>query len=183
MAGEVQIFLSPALLTEYIEVMKRPTFRFTPKSVNRLLKELEAAAVMVYPTMRETAALDEPDNRILECALEANAKYVITGNTRHFPFSQFKGIKILTPREQLAKPGARSMVGKAAASASRRVAKMPHAPRRPSEARRRARGGLPQVTPSPALFRSMARLLEAQQLSLVSGPAESYKTWKQGSKR
>ena len=87
MRGEVQLFLSPALLTEYIEVMKRPAFQFSAKSVNRFLKELEAAAVMVYPTMRETAALDEPDNRILECALEAKADYVITGNTRHFPFA------------------------------------------------------------------------------------------------
>jgi uncharacterized protein len=99
MTGEVQLFLSPALLTEYTEVVKRPMFQFSPKSVNRFFKELETAAVMVYPTIRETAALDEPDNRILECALEAKAEYVITGNRKHFPFAQFKGIKILTPRE------------------------------------------------------------------------------------
>ena len=99
MQGEVQLYLSPALLTEYTAVVKRPVFRFSLRSINRFLKELESAAVMVYPTMRETAALDEPDNRILECALEAKADYVITGNRRHFPFSQFKGIKILTPRE------------------------------------------------------------------------------------
>ena len=99
MRGEVQLYLSPALLTEYTAVVKRPVFRFSPRAINRFLKELENAAVMVYPTMRETAALDEPDNRILECALEAKADYVITGNRRHFPFSQFKGIKILTPRE------------------------------------------------------------------------------------
>jgi len=35
--------------------------------------------------------------------------------------------------------------------------------------------------PFPALFRSLASLLEAQQLCLVSGLPESYKTWKQGS--
>ena len=99
MAGEVQLFLSPALLAEYTAVVRRPVFQFSPKAINKFLKELENAAVMVHPTMRETAALDEPDNRILECALEAKADYVITGNRKHFPFTRFKGIKILTPRE------------------------------------------------------------------------------------
>jgi putative PIN family toxin of toxin-antitoxin system len=97
MRGEVRLFLSPALLAEYTEVVKRPVFGFNSTSVNRFLKELENAAVMVYPTIRETAASDEPDNRILECALEAKAEYVITGNRKHFPFAEFKGIKILSP--------------------------------------------------------------------------------------
>ena len=97
--GTVQLFLSPALLAEYTEVLKRPAFGFNPKTVNTFLTELENAAIMVDPAMRVTSALDEPDNRILECALEAKAQYVITGNNKHFPFSQFKGIKILTPRE------------------------------------------------------------------------------------
>jgi uncharacterized protein len=99
MQGAVQIFLSPTLLAEYTEVLKRPVFGFNPKTVNFFLSELENTAIMVYPAMRVTSALDEPDNRILECALEAKAQYVITGNRKHFPFAQFKGIKILTPRE------------------------------------------------------------------------------------
>ena len=97
--GTVQLFLSPALLAEYTEVLKRPVFGFHVKAVNTFLSELENSAVMVYPTMRETSALDEPDNRIPECALEAKAQYVITGNRKHFPFAEFKGIKILTPAE------------------------------------------------------------------------------------
>ena len=67
--------------------------------MNTFLSELENTAVMVYPTMLVTSALDEPDNRIRECALEVKAHYVITGNRKHFPFAQFKGIKILTPAE------------------------------------------------------------------------------------
>ena len=97
--GTVQLYLSSALLAEYTEVLKRPAFGFNPKTVNTFLAELKNAAIMVDPAMRVTSALDEPDNRILECALEAKAQYVITGNNKHFPFSQFKGIKILTPRE------------------------------------------------------------------------------------
>jgi predicted nucleic acid-binding protein len=42
---------------------------------------------------------DESDKRILECAVRAEADFVITGNKRHFPFEEFKGSKIVTPRE------------------------------------------------------------------------------------
>jgi predicted nucleic acid-binding protein len=56
--------------------------------------------VMVTPT-RELEVLkeDETDNRILECAAKAKVDFVITGNKRHFPFEDFKGSKIVTPRE------------------------------------------------------------------------------------
>lgn len=96
--GTVQLFLSPALLEEYTEVLKRPAFGFRVRTVKTFLSELEKASVMVYPTMLDTSALDEPDNHILECALEAKAQYVITGNREHCPFAEFKGIKILTPQ-------------------------------------------------------------------------------------
>jgi putative PIN family toxin of toxin-antitoxin system len=99
MQGTVQIFLSPALLAEYTDVLKRPMFGFTAQGVETFLDELKNAAVMVYPKTRVTSALDEPDNRILECALEANAQYVVTGNKRHFPFAEFGGAKIVNPAE------------------------------------------------------------------------------------
>jgi uncharacterized protein len=54
---------------------------------------------MVCPRNRVRSALDEPDNRILECAEEAKAHYLVTGNKRHFPFPEFKGTKIVSPAE------------------------------------------------------------------------------------
>jgi predicted nucleic acid-binding protein len=59
----------------------------------------QKAAVMVYPTKRVRRALDEPDNRILECAQAAKAHYLVTGNKKHFPFYKFKGTKIVSPAE------------------------------------------------------------------------------------
>ena len=48
---------------------------------------------MVYPTKRVGRVSDEPDNRILECAQEAKAHYIVTGNRKHFPFPEFQGTK------------------------------------------------------------------------------------------
>ena len=42
--------------------------------------------------------LDQTDNRILECALEAVADVLVTGNLKHIrPLAFFEGIDILTP--------------------------------------------------------------------------------------
>ena len=98
--GKVRFFISPALLNEYETVLKRPRFKLGHKETAELIEKIKQKAVMVTPT-KELRILeaDETDKRILECAAKAKADFVITGNKRHFPFEEFKGIKILTPRE------------------------------------------------------------------------------------
>jgi len=40
------------------------------------------------------------DNRISECAVDGNAEFIVTGDTKHIlPLKEYKGIKILTPSE------------------------------------------------------------------------------------
>ena len=46
-----------------------------------------------------TLSPDDPDNRFLDCALTAKADFLITGNTKDFPFAEFKGTQIVTPAE------------------------------------------------------------------------------------
>ena len=45
---------------------------------------------------------DEDDNRILECAIEGKAEYIISGDEHHLlPLNEYQGIKILSPAEFL----------------------------------------------------------------------------------
>jgi putative PIN family toxin of toxin-antitoxin system len=97
--GSLKIILSPQILEEYREVLKRPKFGFDPGAVDTFLHDLEKACQMVYPTKRLDCALDEDDNRFLECAEEARANFIVTGNRKHFPMSEFKGTKIVSPAE------------------------------------------------------------------------------------
>jgi predicted nucleic acid-binding protein len=53
---------------------------------------------MVTPGDIVTESKDEPDNRFLECAEEADADYLVTGNKRHFPKS-WKSTRIVNSRE------------------------------------------------------------------------------------
>jgi putative PIN family toxin of toxin-antitoxin system len=82
MQGAVQLFVTREILAEYREVLKRPAFGFEVATIETFLSELENAAVTVYPTTRVTSALDEADNRFLECAEEARAQFVVTGNKK-----------------------------------------------------------------------------------------------------
>ena len=44
----------------------------------------------------------DSDNRILECAVEARADYLITGDTKHLlPLKRFKGVRIVLSDEFL----------------------------------------------------------------------------------
>lgn len=99
MAKHVRLFLSPPILDEYTEVLKRPKFRLDPAAIDRFLRDLRRAATMVRPTQRVSKARDEPDNRFLECAQKARAHYLVTGNTRHFPAPAFEGTAIVNPAE------------------------------------------------------------------------------------
>jgi predicted nucleic acid-binding protein len=47
--------------------------------------------------MQIVAARDPDDDKILECAIEAKADYIVTGNIRDFP-KQLRGVSVLLPR-------------------------------------------------------------------------------------
>jgi putative PIN family toxin of toxin-antitoxin system len=98
--NKVRFFVSPALLNEYEAVLKRPRFKLGQRQITELMGNINRKALIVSPTKRlNILKTDEPDNRVLECAIKAKADFIITGNKRHFPFEEFKGSKIVTPRE------------------------------------------------------------------------------------
>ncbi|MEE9584603.1 MAG: putative toxin-antitoxin system toxin component, PIN family [Candidatus Brocadiales bacterium] len=95
---KVELFLSPHLLEEYKGVLTRSKFGFSGVLVSRFLVQLKRNGVLVEPeTSLRVLKKDPDDNRILECALEAKASYIITGNIRHFPFKRFRSSKIVSP--------------------------------------------------------------------------------------
>lgn len=97
---EVRLFVSPPLLREYETVLKRPRFKLDENEIMELMKKINRTAVMVTPTKRlSILKTDEADNRILECALKARVDFIVTGNKKHFLLEEFKGVRIVTPRE------------------------------------------------------------------------------------
>lgn len=93
-----QLCISPSILKE-IEGVLIWKFKWSAKRVRQALAVIQEFTELVHP--RETIHVitaDEADNRILECALEAKADVVITGDDHLQQLKTFRGISILSPR-------------------------------------------------------------------------------------
>lgn len=103
LTGEIKLCLSPQLLQEYEEVSQRERFAKKypnfPKKAKQLIKALKAIAIVAEPNETITVIADEPDNRVLEIAVAADAFAIVTGNIHHFGFEEFRGILIKSPKD------------------------------------------------------------------------------------
>ena len=99
--GEILPCVSEALWAEYHDVLSRDKFLKLREAAGNLLFELALRVTYVHPKTRITVSKDDEDNRVLECAGEARAEYLITGNLRHFP-GKWECTKIVNARAFLA---------------------------------------------------------------------------------
>lgn len=100
LSGGVTPVVSPKILQEYEEVLARPELDLPVLEVLTALKYLKIPGthvVHVDPTDLPGACSDPDDDHFLAAAVAGRATAVVTGNTRHFPSSPWRGIMITTP--------------------------------------------------------------------------------------
>ena len=96
--GSVHLILSREILDELEGVLCRRKFGMSPQIVRKISNELESICDIVAPERRITVMTSDPyDNMVLECAAEAKADYIISGDTHLLDLCEFKGIKIVNP--------------------------------------------------------------------------------------
>ena len=96
--GKIDAYISPSIFTEFREVLIRPKFGLTPEKCFSIAKEMEDLFCFVFPQIKVDLIKDDPDdNIILECALAANVKYIITGDPHLLNLESFDKIKIIPP--------------------------------------------------------------------------------------
>jgi putative PIN family toxin of toxin-antitoxin system len=102
LSGEIQPCVSEDILTEYRGVfVGRPKFRrLSPSRITALIDLLDRVSVKVTPRAVLKLSSHEPDNRIYECAEAARARYIVTGNRKHFAQS-YKCIEVVNSRQLL----------------------------------------------------------------------------------
>lgn len=92
------MFVSEPILHEIDRVLKRK-FRWPPRQRRNALSVIKEFANETKPSQRVDAVRkDEADNRILECALAANAGIIVTGDSHLLDLNSFRRIRILSPR-------------------------------------------------------------------------------------
>ncbi|MGB9466514.1 MAG: putative toxin-antitoxin system toxin component, PIN family [Candidatus Acidiferrum sp.] len=93
-----RLYMSEAILAEYRMVLARPELRLRRGLQMQFLDLIENRARFVSPARLVKASSDSDDDKFLECADEARADYLVTGNLRHFP-KYWKATKIVNARE------------------------------------------------------------------------------------
>ncbi|MBI5101851.1 MAG: putative toxin-antitoxin system toxin component, PIN family [Nitrospirae bacterium] len=92
--------LSKAIFEEYRAVLDREKFRHIKEAATPLLLSIKKGGLLVEPKLRiDVITADPADNKFLECAQAAQADFLITGNTKHFPFKHFEDTRIVSPKE------------------------------------------------------------------------------------
>jgi putative PIN family toxin of toxin-antitoxin system len=102
--GEIKICVSEPILEELKGVLRRTKFDFGAEVIQTILTELVSLANFVHPSQKIKIVTKDPDdNRIIECALEARADYIITGDSHLLNLMKFRDILIVTPDKFLEK--------------------------------------------------------------------------------
>ena len=92
--GDILLYSSVAILSETAQKL-REKFGWSEDQIVRLLKAIAKVATVIRTQAHLHLLADEPDNRILECALEAKADFIVTGDKHLLSLKHCQNIKII----------------------------------------------------------------------------------------
>ena len=93
--GEDSLAPSRPILDKLLSVLARK-FSHDREALARVAVFLSELGEFVEPTESLGVLADEPDNRILECALAAGAQVVVTGDRAMLAHGEYRGIRIVS---------------------------------------------------------------------------------------
>jgi len=100
-SGEVANFTSRHILNETRRILVDKFF-WTHAEVEAAEVWLTTFSKSVNPKRHISVIVDDPDNRILECAVEGQADFIISGDHHLTDLENYQGIKIVAPSNFLA---------------------------------------------------------------------------------
>jgi uncharacterized protein len=99
--SEDVLIISKNIVNEILSVLS-VKFSRDREALSHLAIHLSEIGHLVEPVGQKLSLLkDEPDNRILECALSGKAEAIVTGDKEMLALKEFKGIRIISLREYL----------------------------------------------------------------------------------
>ena len=95
------LYISMPIIIEYQKVMQRD-FKFTEQEIIEATTKILKIFQMITPKEKvDIIKDDETDNKIVECAIAANAQYIITYDQHLLRLKRFRDIHIILPKEFL----------------------------------------------------------------------------------
>ena len=100
--GEDSLAISGPILDELLSVLARK-FAHDREALARVAVFLSELGEFVEPTESLAVLADEPDNRILKCALAAGARLIVTGDRAMLAHGEYRSIRIVSLSTYLAR--------------------------------------------------------------------------------
>ena len=98
--GRFELAMSKPIMHEVLGVLARK-FDRNAEELARVAVFLMELGEVVHPRKTLKVLRDDPDNRILECALTAHAKVIVTGDRAMLALGEYKGVRVVSLREFL----------------------------------------------------------------------------------
>ncbi len=98
--GRDELVVSLPIIREVVSVLASK-FSREKEEISRAAVLLGELGTIVAPTCRLDVFRDEPDNRILECAVEGKAEAIVTGDKAMLSVGRYEGIRLISLAEYL----------------------------------------------------------------------------------
>ena len=95
-----QLLLSKPILDELLGILGRK-FARDAEALSHAAVFLTELSLPVKPRQRLRVVKDDPDNRILECAVAGDAAIIVTGDKALLALREYKGVRVITLRDYL----------------------------------------------------------------------------------
>ncbi len=93
--GTVALVLSPALLAELADVLKRK-FAYSDGAIAYVFDLLANMSDTVTPVVPLAVLTDEADNRVLEAAHEGKCDYIVTGDKKLLELGEYRNVNVVS---------------------------------------------------------------------------------------
>lgn len=95
-----QLLLSKPILDELLGILGRK-FARDAEALSHAAVFLTELSLPVKPRQRLRVVKDDPDNRILECAVAGDAAIIVTGDKALLALREYKSVRVITLRDYL----------------------------------------------------------------------------------
>ncbi|MBI2632343.1 putative toxin-antitoxin system toxin component, PIN family [Candidatus Pacearchaeota archaeon] len=98
--GKIKLITSPEIIKEFEKVISRHRFGFSKEHVESAVKQLIEIMEIVIPQNKVKVVDEDPDdNIILECAIESNADFIVSGDSHLLALKSYKNARIVNAIE------------------------------------------------------------------------------------
>jgi putative PIN family toxin of toxin-antitoxin system len=100
--GLDELFTTDEILQEATEVLSLKKFDLNKKEIEDYIKIIESYSIkIILRNEIEEICRDKDDDKILQCSLEGNVDFIITGDDDLLVLEKYNDIRIVKPKEYL----------------------------------------------------------------------------------